>query len=121
MTYSQFNMKKTHQFCGTGKLIYCTRTVPEMVNLIAQFKNGPRDRPKVTTKNFVLQELEAISRDEKYNEAIRLGLIPLSLQHDGVVIGKTNRWDENSLKQILQSKSSAALGYNQPLDVKKMP
>ena len=92
-------------------------TVPEMVNLIAQFKNGPRDRPKVTTTNVVLQELEAISRDEKYNEAIRLGQIPLSLQHDGVVIGKTNRWDEKSLKQILQSNSSAALGYNQPLDV----
>ena len=89
-----------------------------MVNLITQIKNGPRDRLKVTTKNVVLQELEAISRDEKYNEAIRLGQIPLSLQHDGVVLGKTNRWDEKSLKQILQLKSSEALGYNQPLDVK---
>ena len=25
-------------------------TVPEMVNLISQIKNGPRDRPTVTTK-----------------------------------------------------------------------
>jgi hypothetical protein len=67
-----------------------------MVNLITQIKNGLRDRPKVTTKNVVLQELEAISRDEKYNKAIRLGQIPLSLQHDGVVLGRTNRWDEES-------------------------
>ena len=74
-------------------------TVPVMVNLITQMKNGSRDRPKVTTKNFVLQELEAISRDEKHNEAIRLGQIPLSLQHDGVVLGRTNRWDEESLKK----------------------
>ena len=74
-------------------------TVPEMVNLITQMKNGPRDRHKVTTKNFVLQELEAISRDEKHNEAIRLGQIPLSIQHDGVVPGRTNRWDEESLKR----------------------
>ena len=74
-------------------------TVPEMVNLITQIKNGPRDRPKVTTKNFVLQELEAISREEKHNEAIRLGQIPLSLQHDGVVLGRTIRWDEESLKK----------------------
>ena len=96
-------------------------TVPEMVNLITQIKNGPRDRPKVTTKDIVLQELEAISRDEKYNEAIRLGQIPLSLQHDGVVLEKTNRWDEKYLKQILQLKSSEAFGYNQPLDVKKCP
>ena len=87
-------------------------TVPEMVNLIAQFENDPRDSPKVTTKNFVLQELEAISRDLKYNEAIRLGQIPLSLQHDGVVLGRANRWDEKSLKQLLQLKSSEALGYN---------
>ena len=72
-------------------------TVPEMVNLISQIKNGLRDRPIVTTKNFVLQELEAISREEKYNEAIRLGQIPISLQHDGVVLGRTIRWDEESL------------------------
>ena len=58
----------------------------------------PKSQPNI----FFLQELEAISRDEKYNEAIRLGQIPLSLQHDGVVIGKTNRWDEKSLKQTLQ-------------------
>ena len=96
-------------------------TVPEMVNLISQIKNGIRDRPTVTTKNFVLQELEAISREEKYNEAIRLGQIPLSLQHDGVVLGRTIRWDEESLKKILQLRSSEALGYNQPLEVKKMP
>jgi hypothetical protein len=70
-----------------------------MVNLISQIKNGPRDRPTVTTKMFVLQELEAISREGKYNEAIRLGKIPLSLQHDGVVLGRTIRWDEESLKK----------------------
>ena len=38
MTYSQFNMKKTHQFCGTGKLIYCTRTVPEMVKCMEEIR-----------------------------------------------------------------------------------
>jgi hypothetical protein len=68
-----------------------------------------------------IQRVEAISREEKYNEAIRLGQIPLSLQHDGVVLGRTIRWDEESLKKLLQLRSSEALGYNQPLDVKKMP
>ena len=81
-------------------------TVPEMVNLISQIKNSFRDRPIVTTKNFVLQELEAISREEKYNESIRLGQIPISLQHDGVVLGRTSRWDEESLKKVLQFRSS---------------
>ena len=96
-------------------------TVPEMVNLITQIKSGLRDRPKVTTKNVVLQELEAISRDEKYNEAIRLGQRPLSLQHDGVVLGRTNRWGAKSCLKILQLKSSEALEYEQPLEVKKIP
>ena len=93
-------------------------TVPEMVNLITQIKNGWRDRPKVTTKNFVSQELEATSRDEKYSEAIRVGQTPLSLQHDGVVMGRTPRYDEESLRKILQLKSSEALGYKQPVEVK---
>lgn len=92
-----------------------------MVNPIAQIKNGSGDRPNITTKNFVLQELEAINRNEKYNEAIRIGQIPLSLQHDGVVLGRTDRWDAESFFKILQLKSSEALGYNQPLEVKQMP
>ena len=68
-----------------------------------------------------MQELEAISREEKCNEAIRLGQVPISLQHDGVVLGRTVRWDEESLRKVLQFSSSEALGYKQSLEVKKMP
>ena len=94
--------------------------VPEFVDLISQIRNGPRDRPEVTTKNFVMQEMEALSRNAKRTRAAKLGMGTLSLQHDGVVIGITGRLNERETQRELREATEEILGYTKPVETKPM-
>ena len=94
--------------------------VPEFVDLISQIRNGPRARPEVTTKNFVMQEMEALSRKAKRIRASKLGMRTISLQHDGVVIGMTGTLNERETQHELQEVTEKSVRYTQPVEKKSM-
>ena len=71
-------------------------------------------------KSDVVSELEAVSRAAKWDWACATGRAVISLQHDGVVIVPLPRdhGNEEELRRDLQRVSSAALGYDQPVEIK---
>ena len=78
--------------------------------------------PARTLKSDVVSELEAISRAAKWDWACATGRAVISLQHDGVVIVPLPRdhGNEEELRRDLRRVSSAALGYDQPVEIKPM-
>ena len=83
---------------------------------------GGATDPARTLKSDVVSELEAVSRTAKWNWACATGRAVISLQHDGVVIVPLPRdhGNEEELRSDLQRVSSAALGYDQPVEIKPM-
>ena len=93
---------------------------PRMFELIAGAKNRPGDHPERTLKSFVLQELEGRSRNAKIRWAEEHGHEWFSLQHDGVAMGLAGI-TTGQAKTALTAVCSAALGYEQRVEVKPMP
>ena len=83
---------------------------------------GGATDPARTLKSDVVSELEAVSRTAKWNWACATGRAVINLQHDGVVIVPLPRdhGNEEELRRDLQRVSSAALGYDQPVEIKPM-
>ena len=83
---------------------------------------GGATDPARTLKSDVVSELEAVSRTAKWNWACATGRAVISLQHDGVVIVPLPRdhGNEEELRRDLRRVSSAALGYDQPVEIKPM-
>ena len=80
-------------------------------------------RPRATTaanmgawKSYVLQEAEATGRNAKIKWAAAEGIKVLSVQHDGVILGRVGRDDADeeegeALGEELSRAVSAAVGY----------
>ena len=77
---------------------------------------GRRARRK-SLKSLVLSEAESISRDAKVEGAHRTAM-RCSLQHDGIVVALKEGTDVGEVKRQLKAVSSAAVGYEQPCEVK---
>ena len=94
------------------------------VSFIEQYFNDNRpDKRKEgaaekSLKSFVLSEAESISRDAKVEWCAQNGHACCSLQHDGIVVALKEGTDVGEVKRQLKAVSSAALGYEQPCEVK---
>ena len=72
--------------------------MPAMVDLARQMRTNGDERPEVTAKSSVLQELEGIGRRAKIRYCKLHGHWPFSQQHDGVGIGAMHGTSPETLR-----------------------
>ena len=95
-------------------------------HFISQWKNTWNRNNKAsepTMQSYLRQEYEAVSLAVKIHTATCLqgmGVKPINLQHDGLVMtaGKVN---PENIQNILTQQCSNSLGYSQPVHIKNMP
>ena len=98
--------------------------LPHMHSFIAKWfrQQGEHGkRPERTLKSYVLQETEAISREQKLRWARTTDRAAVNLQHDGVLLQLRPYDDKPYVETALTSLCSAALGYPQPVSHKPWP
>ena len=99
--------------------------MPLMVAICEQL-NSEQRRSQVhherTAKSYILQEMEAFSREAKLAWCSQQSCVPINLQHDGVVIrlqpGWLNQSGPEDVEASLSDFCSAAVGYTQSVEVK---
>ena len=77
-----------------------------------------KPHPERTVKSYAFQEAESTSRTAKVAWCKRQGHAVLSLQHDGVMVAFTSGTDPHTAAGQMSAASSAAVGYEQPSEVK---
>jgi len=79
-------------------------------------------KPELTVKSYVLQSIEACSREAKLAWCWRNGVRVTSLQHDGVFVTGTRtdaQW--RTLERALTAASRLACKYRTEVEVKHVP
>ena len=107
-----------------GNTEWLAERLPHMHSFIAKWfrQQGEHGkRPERTLKSYVLQETEAISREQKLRWARTTDRAAVNLQHDGVLLQLRPYDDKPYVETALTSLCSAALGYPQPVSHKPWP
>ena len=104
-----------------GNTEWLAERLPHMHSFIAKWfrQQGEHSkRPERTLKSYVLQETEAISREQKLRWARTTDRAAVNLQHDGVLLQLRPYDDKPYVETALTSLCSATLGYPQPVSHK---
>lgn len=100
------------------------KALPQMLSYIGEWQRSSSphsDRvPSRTLKSYVLQEMEAFSREAKMKHCVCNGHAVINLQHDGVVVRPSTGTDPSVLRMQLSRVCTSALGYTQPVECKEM-
>jgi hypothetical protein len=100
------------------------QALPHMHSYINEWQNSAcaiNERvPARTLKSYVLQEMEAFSREAKMKYCKHSGHAVINIQHDGLVVRTHTGTEVANLRDELSRVCSRALGYRQPIECKEM-